>query len=350
MADNASVAESIDKDRKEKVKAMSKWMTTNMNDLTPDVAKKYAKKLYDAGVPTVEKLVKKLGKDSTYLRTSKLGIDEDDAKELVVVLSSVFGVRIGIPVSSSVEEMVSQTASIAGVASGGGTGVFLSPDFIAADRKDKAEEMITWYRTNTCDITVPNMHLYAYTLYDDNCATISKAARKLERDSEYLHNLKFDPDDIREIVGSLKMLGMLRADFELYDEKGPSGATLAVSSAAVEIRKVAAPRETGDEVVVLLEVDSSSEQPKGFDWGKEVEGLLVSVFSEETRTWLEGRIVKFDEETHCHFVRFPDEFELDIDLNTTQLLRIEECQITLDMLAPLGPAKHKALRTSFATS
>jgi len=331
-SETGSVA-SIEKDRKEKVKAMMRWMTSNLHDITPEAAKKYSKKLYDAGVPTIEKLAKKVGKDPSYLQTSKFGIDPDDARELIVVLSSVFGV------SALIEDISKTATSLSASRISEGTiahSTFLSPDLVAADRKEKAEEMIAWYRANTNDITVPNMHRYAYTLYDDNCATITKVARKLERDVKYLHSLSFDPDDVREIVGSLKVLGILKADFQPYDEKQKSFAVSAfdesMEEAGDKLRTSTMEMEQKlifDSVVQLVEVDSSrGQQP--FTWGLEVVGLLLSIFSEETHTWLEGKVVRFDTDTRCHYVRFPDNFELDVDLNT-HLIRIELNPVTLQL-------------------
>ena len=378
---------SVDKDKKEKVKAMNKWLTTNMADLTPEVAKKYAKRMYDANVPTIEKLGKKLVKDPSFLRSSKLDIDEDDAKELVTVLSNVLGLSIGTTKAASAAgggaaaaaaaTTTTTTGAAAATAPGAATPttpgyssssmagvfqsvvaplpapVFLSLDFVAADRKEKAEEMIAWYRANTKDITVPNMHVYAYKLYDDNCATVTKIARKMERDPQYLHSMSFDPDDIREIVDSLKMLGMLKADFQPYDEKRASvESSAAAAAAAVQQHRpsLVESESASSETVQLLEVDSSPSAPQlPFEWGQEVVGLVVSIFSEETRTWLEGRIVRYDATTKCHDVRFPDNFELDVDLNAS-LIRIESCALTLGITGALEqgpPVQHRALRSSF---
>ena len=330
-SDTGSIA-SIEKDRKEKVKAMMRWMTSHLHDITPEVAKKYSKKFYGAGVPTIEKLAKKIGKDPSYLQTSKFGVDPDDARELIVVLSSVFGVSALIEdISKSATSLSSSRISEGAIAHSS----VLSPDLVAADRKEKAEEMIAWYRANTNDITVPNMHRYSYILYDDNCATITKVARKLERDVKYLHNLSFDPDDVREIVGSLKVLGILKADFQPYDEKQKKNPVSASNESAGE----AGDNLTAtmgieqnlifDSDVQLVEVDSSRGQ-QSFAWGLEVVGLLLSIFSEETHTWLEGKVVRFDTDTRCHYVRFPDNFELDVDLNT-HLIRIELKPVTLQL-------------------
>jgi len=358
MADLDSVV-SVDKDRKEKTKALSKWMTTNMNDVTPEVAKQYAKKLYDAGVPTVDKLVKKLSKDAAFLRSGKLEMDEDDANELLVTLSRVYNVSFGSRSSLTEEALAQQSGGTSGLAA---TPVFLSPDFLAADRKDKAEEMVAWYKANTKDITVPNMHVYAYKLYDDNCATVTKIARKMERDPQYLHNMAFDPDDIREIVDSMKLMGMLKSEFQPYDEKNPTaiktaktdsfalaaGEGLAARESEAGKAATSHHEETGD-FVYLLEVDSSS-TPR-LQWGQEVVGLFVSVFSDETHTWLDGKIVRFDTVTCCHDVRFPDNFELDIDLNT-HLIRIEKSEITTQLTSTLEEevAVHRAPRLTFSHS
>lgn len=324
----ASTVVSGDKlDRKEKVKLMMKWMSSNgCSDISSETAKKIGKTLYDNGIISMEKLAKKLKKDASYLSSGKMKIDSDDAIKLTNAVSTVFGITATAVATEEIKTVLKMSSTA--------PENYLDPAVIEADRKEKAEAMIAWFKTNTTDMTLPHMHRYAYMLYDDNCATMTKLARKMERDVKYMHSLGFDPDDSRDIIAALKLQGLMSADFTPFDEKLVSASERTPSSHGSHSRSVESAISNVDAAqsnyVSMFEMHNTVDRP--FNWGSELVGLLVGIFSEDVSDWLEGCVVRYDGESGCHDVRFVDDFVLDVDLNTHRI-RIEASDATTARLS-----------------
>jgi len=345
--DSASAKEKEEK--KKAVAALRSWMSTHLHDVTPEAAKKYAKALHGAGAITIEKLVKKIKKEEGFLFSSKVGMDTDDARELMVALSREFNLKQPAATSAASGEGESVSAKSVAAAEGGsaatrshgieprmsaGGTMYLDAATVAAERKEKIDGMVDWLRTNTTDLTLINMHNYANVLFDDNCATMTKAARRLERDDKYMFSLGLDPDDIREIVDAMKKTKIIKPDFYPYDEMGiaapPAPAPpLEEEHVAPDPAPVPLPPPPAvvaeEQNVTVLEVFASLDDP--LDWRDEIVGLLVSVYSEDTMCWLEGVVQRYDPHTACHDIHFPDDFVLDVNLNT-HCHKIEKCEVT----------------------
>lgn len=360
---------SVDADRKEKVRALATWITSYTHDISSKTAKIYAKALYEAGVPAIEKLVKKLKKNPRFLQ-SKMDFDADDALELKSALSKVFKVIFS---ASGAEEGVTAAAEEGGADSllvpsstAERYASLVDPSIRSGDRKEKTEAMIDWMKMNTADIKVPNIIVIANQLYDDNCATVNRMAGKLERNCDYLASLGFDADDIIEIVASLKSAGLLRSTFQLSSgtlsaggggssSSSSSGGVTSTASSSVDADSTKLPNsvfatptasatpddEAAVDYVGMLDVFSSVQSP--FDWGPEIVGLLVGIFSEDTRDWLEGVVINFNPDSKIHDVRFPDDFEIDVDLNTHRI-RIQECEVTSSRVPNKLSQRHKRSR------
>ena len=359
---------SVDVDRKEKVRALVTWITSNTHDISSKTARVYAKALYNAGVPAVEKLIKKVKKNPRYLQT-KMDFDADDALELKSALSRVFkvtfsGAEEGTPAiaEEDAESMLFPASTAERYAS------LVDPSIRSGDRKEKTDAMIDWMKMNTADIIVPNIIVIANRLYDDNCATVNRMASKLERNCEYLASLGFDADDIIEIVASLKSAGLLKSTFQLSSctgvstvsssggggggaitttasssssGSGDAGAPLPDSSFVTAPTPATADDGAAIDYVGMLDVFSSVQSP--FDWGPEIVGLFVGIFSEDTRDWLEGVVINFNPDSNCHDVRFVDDFEIDVDLNTHRI-RIQECELTSSRVPNKIPQRFKRSR------
>lgn len=329
---------SVNEDRKSKVSALTKWIMSNTKDINSKTGKTYAKKLYDTGVPQVEKLVKKLKKNPAYL-TEKVEFDADDALELKAALSKAFNVSFTTSeVVAEADAIEGDAASLVAPSKEARYANLVDPSIISSDRKEKTDAMIDWFKTNSADITAPNIILYSFRLYEDNCATISRMASKMERNNEYLSSLGFDADDIFEIVCQLKNIGLLKPTFLLPGELHPAAAGSSSSKAdnnsfvttkehATAVKAADAAEANSSTHVRMLDVFSSLHAPFDPPFGPEVVGLLVGIYSEETKDWLEGCIVNYSLDSKCHDVRFVDDFELDVDLSTHRI-RIEECEET----------------------
>jgi hypothetical protein len=332
-------------EKKKAVAALRTWMSTHLHDVTPEAAKKYAKALHGAGAITIEKLVKKIKKEEGFLFSSKVSMDTDDARELMVALTREFNLKQPAapapPAASGEGEGVSAksvaTAEVGSVSrshgieprmSAGGT-VYLDAATVAAERKEKIDGMVEWLKANTHDLTLINMHNYANVLFDDNCATMTKAARRLERDDKYMFSLGLDPDDIREIVDAMKKIKIIKADFYPYDEMGIVAPLPEEEHVATDRAPAPPPPHppgvADEQYVTVLEVFASLDDP--LNWRDEIVGLLVSIYSEDTMCWLEGVVQRYDPHTACHDIHFPDDFVLDVNLNT-HCHKIEKSEVT----------------------
>jgi hypothetical protein len=62
-------------------RVMCEWLLTRAPGIHPETSLIYAKSFYTAKMTTIERLAKKVGKESEFL--SSLGVDEDDAEDIV---------------------------------------------------------------------------------------------------------------------------------------------------------------------------------------------------------------------------------------------------------------------------
>jgi hypothetical protein len=75
---------------------------------------------------------------------------------------------------------------------------------VRAHRLQKTQEMVAWLQS--CDIVLGRALSYAGILYENNIPNISKLSTKLARDRTLLHSLKFDSDDIEDIIDGLQSM------------------------------------------------------------------------------------------------------------------------------------------------
>jgi lipoate synthase len=71
--------------RESKVEVMAHWLEKHTTDITPHDIYRYAYSLYDAKLPSMTRVAKKLIKDSDLL--DNLGFDEDDVEEIIQAMS-----------------------------------------------------------------------------------------------------------------------------------------------------------------------------------------------------------------------------------------------------------------------
>jgi hypothetical protein len=228
------------------------------------------------------------------------------------------------------------------------------------DRLEKQRVWATWFKEEVPDVSVAQALKYINMLWDAQVTTPARLNKRLLKNPDALLDMGFHEDDAEDVAQALNW--SITNGSETSPAKSPSKAEQAIlpnvpsevemsleakgeeaqkGSSSVEEDKplpTAVPElppasdamnkymnPEDDNYVSMLVID----QLKELAWGKELEGIVISILENENSMWVHGQISglsKLSEECHCIILSDGTEFEL--NLSKFARLKIELCDRT----------------------